>query len=286
MGDAEAATTLAPSLHLTPPPPTNLFERIINKYRNIQSPAELPSPSANSQHASQHPGNSQGRCLLALGDSITLGAGNAYKPWRFISAQQLHQEGYDFQWTGSMKGFCNCVDKASCTWSFPGDENSQQHEGHTGWTSGMVLNGCPDPSHCPFGNDCSGSGRLEEWAKQYQCTPTCTLIHLGSNDMREKKNIDASTAIANLRSIIKVLRQISNTTILLAVPIPSCDPKLSKDLSPLIPSLEHHAGNVYLVRQDIGFDPATDLKDKCHPNTQGNEKMAKKWHSAIMKHCI
>lgn len=140
--------------------------------------------------------------------------------------------------------------------------------------------------------DHSGTGNIFDWMPNYECAPTCALVHLGTNDVCHGKTTDET--LADIRRLIKALQQNSDTTVLLAVPIPgnywcldgSVEGYDLADLQANIPSLEDVEGKVFIVDQNSGFDPSEDTYDGIHPWARGEMKMAEKWWDAISQHCL
>ena len=52
----------------------------------------------------------------------------------------------------------------------------------------------------------SGSGRLGAWVEQYYdvCTPSCVLVHIGTNDV-VRRTASTETILANIRTMITQL---------------------------------------------------------------------------------
>jgi lysophospholipase L1-like esterase len=204
--------------------------------------------------------------IMPLGDSITHGAED-FHTYRYPLWQALSADGYEFDFVGSMTSN-NAEDN-------PDDPDFDvDHEGHSGWTTGMVLD------------------YIEGWAATYQ--PDLVLIHLGTNDVGGFPPEELiAQAIANLGRIIDVLRaHNSRVAVVLAQIIPCYFMDASiKELNALIQDLaavkdaspEYPASPVIFVDQWTGFDAGRDTYDSVHPNWSGERKMAEVWYARVVE---
>lgn len=184
-----------------------------------------------------------------------------------------------YNWTGSMEENFGGNHVANIEYkdqTFP-----LSHEGHASWTTDNLLENTRDRGS-------TGKGNIRDWINDYTCHPTCTLIHLGTNDCFRKDTV--TSTVAQLAQLIDVLKDNFNTTILLAVPIRSCL-ELVDQYATFIPTLADPSRRVFIVRQDTeddGFPMVyrEDLFDTVHPNSNGEKKMAAKWFAAMAKHCL
>lgn len=216
-------------------------------------------------------------CLLPLGDSITQAyvgrTGYRYRLWK-----KLVDAGVFFQWVGTTtehtnKGWTESHDPPSqdvLNPDYKGYEFPRQNEGHSGWRTDEVA------SH------------LKSWLATYSCQPTCALIHLGTNDMRQDESVPST--VKDLHDVIDILKESGgDPTILLAVPIPTCGKRVGPELAPEIPSFEDPARKIFVVPMDVpqgSFSKADDCFDYCHPNDRGEAKIAQQFFEAMQKHCV
>ena len=138
-------------------------------------------------------------CILPLGDSITQGDED-HASWRhplWRSLIDARPDTTEVLYTGQMVNHypqplgVNYPQASHAGLLFP-----PHHEGHWGWTTGEVLQGG------------GSSGSLSDWMESYSavCTPTCVLIHIGTNDVCRTAR-PAATVITNIRTIIRQLAE-------------------------------------------------------------------------------
>ena len=138
-------------------------------------------------------------CILPLGDSITQGDED-HASWRhplWRSLIDARPDTTEVLYTGQMVNHypqplgVNYPQTSHAGLLFP-----PHHEGHWGWTTGEVLQGG------------GSSGSLSDWMESYSavCTPTCVLIHIGTNDVCRTAR-PAATVITNIRTIIRQLAE-------------------------------------------------------------------------------
>lgn len=202
--------------------------------------------------------------IMPLGDSITQ-ADSQHPGYRYALWKLLKQGGYDIDFVGSMK---TNYRGANPVQSFDTD-----HEGHWGWSADQVLNGFP------------GTGNLIDFLKQN--TPDIVLLHLGSNDIFRGEPIQEIEA-----DLIKIINTIissnRNAIILIAQILPAAHSQANVRISKLNKVISHIPEKIgipdtqlIVVNQFEGFNPGTDTYDGLHPNTAGEEKMARKWYDAL-----
>jgi len=209
--------------------------------------------------------------ILPLGDSIT--CASKYKlSYRYPLWQRLVDAGKQIEFIGShaSKG-----DHGRDKWdtyknlSFP-----PAHECHSGWRTDQILNGINN----------NGS-RLSQWITGYQ--PDIALIHLGTNDIYQSQTPE-STRDEIEQVILKLRGKNPHIKVLLARVIPMQMnpniPRLNQLLLQLSKKLNQTNSPVISVDMYSGFSINTDMqKDKIHPNANGEEKIAQRWFSALMK---
>jgi lysophospholipase L1-like esterase len=233
---------------------------------------------------------SQTLYIQPLGNSITQGA-NTKESYRYRLWKKLIDDGFDFQFAGSMSDHFGCGTPVFD--DYFGQVFNKKHEGHWGWATFNVLNGPPAVNW-----GCRGSNKLSVWLANY--TPDIALIHLGSNDvfnnafsLTDEALID--TTIWFLERIIDTLRfDNPHVTIFLAQLIPGIPsngsgyriPLLNAVIPQIAVIMHDPSSPIIIVDQFTGFDATqgVDTYDKIHPNETGEEKMAQKWRDAIFTH--
>lgn len=197
--------------------------------------------------------------IMPLGDSITQGPADS-DSYRRPLWKLLKKNNPRIDFVGSLK--TNYPYTRSAHSDFDVD-----HEGHWGWRAGEVL------------------AKIGGWAEQ--ATPDIVLVHLGTNDIQKQKNEDT---VEELRQIIIALRkQNPRIKIFLAQLIPIAGKTANmriREFNALLHDMARSitTGNspVHIVNQYEGFDAFKDTYDGVHPNESGIEKMAQKWHKALM----
>ncbi len=127
--------------------------------------------------------------------------------------------------------------------------------------------------------------------------PQVVLMHWGTNDVWNGKSSASITSAYS--TVIDALRTANpSVVVLLAQIIPmnvtgaTCSGCSCASCSTAIPALNaaittFAAGKttaqapVLVVDQYTGFDATADTRDGVHPNTQGSQKMASKWYTAL-----
>ena len=145
-------------------------------------------------------------CILPLGDSITQGDEN-HASWRhplWRSLLDARPDTTEVVYTGQMVNhWPQPLGVSYPQASHAGLLFPPHHEGHWGWTTEQVLQG----------GGSWGGGSLSDWMESYSavCTPTCVLIHIGTNDVCRTAR-PAATVITNIRSIIRQLSERFSST--------------------------------------------------------------------------
>ncbi|HWP46091.1 MAG TPA: SGNH/GDSL hydrolase family protein [Candidatus Limnocylindrales bacterium] len=196
--------------------------------------------------------------IMPLGDSITQ-SDSQHNSYRRNLWQKLKADGYNIDFVGSQK--------ENFGGPPPNPDFDLDHEGHWGWRVDQILE------------------KIDGWATTYQ--PDIVLIHLGHNDLGRGHSI--SSTVQELGEIIDILRrQNAHIIVLLAQIIPTYPPspaiqKLNAEISRLAMAKNTRESPVLLVNQAEGFDAREDTFDGLHPNESGEEKMATRWYTALVK---
>ncbi|NLX48746.1 MAG: carbohydrate-binding protein [Methanospirillum sp.] len=205
--------------------------------------------------------------VMPLGDSITRGGSwttSPYPSYRYYLDESLRASGYSLDFVGST---------STAFTKFAFDQN---HEGHGGYTTGMMVG---TPSFSP----------LAAWLASSPA-PDIVLLHVGTNDALE--GIPLATRIANMKKIVSILRQKNpGVRVLMAQIIPTGDAGLNSkglllDFNRALPSiaagLSTPTSPVAVVDLFTGYDGVADNQpDGIHPKTSGERKMAGAWHRAL-----
>merc|ERR1719277_2740148 len=112
----------------------------------------------------------KGDCLLTLGDSITQ-ADAYHASWRYPLWKAMVDEGMNYSWVGSMTEHAGGKPSSRLHRDYRGLRFPTRHEGHGSWTIDDILHNVED-------RGTTGSGNIQQWLEEYECMPTCTLIHL------------------------------------------------------------------------------------------------------------
>jgi acyl-CoA thioesterase I len=197
--------------------------------------------------------------IMPLGDSVT----SSFAPhtsYRFWLWQALIATGHNVDFVGTQHGVAE---------GEPGNEEfDQDHEGYPGWMTIDALE------------------VIDSLAAADQ--PDIVLLDLGSNDVLE--GIPLSETLTNLSLIIDHLRAANpNIVILLAQPTPYVGPN-SRDMSKLKGALGKLAKQKRLPESPViavnlfgGFNVRKDTFDGVHPDESGEQKIAKKFFTALRK---
>jgi hypothetical protein len=196
--------------------------------------------------------------IMPLGDSITQ-SDSQHNSYRRNLWHKLKAGGYSIDFVGSQN--------ENFGGPPPNPDFDLNHEGHWGWRVDQILE------------------KIHDWMATYQ--PDIVLIHLGHNDLGRGQSI-AST-IQELGEIIDILRYHNpRVTVLLAQIIPTYPPspaipKLNVEIARLAEAKNTRESPVLRVNQAEGFDAREDTFDGLHPNESGEEKMAIRWYTALVK---
>ncbi len=197
--------------------------------------------------------------IMPLGDSITQGAANVAS-YRRPLWKMLKKTNARLDFVGSMRK------NHQQAWLAHSDFD-RDHEGHWGWRADEVL------------------AKINGWAGQ--AVPDIVLLHLGTNDIfQKKKNEDT---VEELKQIIIILRKHNpRVKIFLAQLIPVRNrtanvqvKKLNELLPDLAQSITTDDSPVHIVNQYEGFDAFKDTDDGVHPNEFGIAKMAQRWQEVL-----
>jgi lysophospholipase L1-like esterase len=195
--------------------------------------------------------------ILPLGDSITRGRKGRWTYRRDLEAS-LAEDNCAFDYVGRSMG----------PDSGPGDPLvDRDHEGHGGYRTDEILAGLP------------------LWLPGN--TPDWVLLHIGTNDVLQGKNIQA--ARANISGIVDLLRGANpGVGVLLAQIIPNlpANEAVVVALNDAIVSLaaQKHtpASPVIVVDHYSGYSTFTNnFDDQIHPNASGEAMMAERWYQAL-----
>lgn len=211
------------------------------------------------------PGNSIGKRMLAVGDSITWGAGYT-GGYRGILESRIRSVGYRFDYVGG-----RADNSAGMV--------SMNHEGHGGWTTTDLLNGrSTEPA----------AGKLSTWLKSYQ--PDVVLLMAGTND---NPWVSREEWKAKYEKLLDVIYKYNPDTRVVLASIPrSYTPNTGKQLAEafcydIVKSVVAGRRAKYfpIVFADTytSFNINTDLADEYHPNKSGYAKIADAFFQAITK---
>ncbi len=206
--------------------------------------------------------------IMPLGDSITRGgpgADTAFASYRYYLDASLRASGYGADFVGSL---------ASDYTRFIFD---QQHEGHGGYTTGMMVG---TPSFSP----------LVSWLAASP-TPEIVLLHVGTNDALN--GVPVAARLANVKQIVTLLRQRNpKVRVMVAQIIPTANATLNLKsglvefntaLPSLVAGISTEASPVTVVDLYTGYDGVADNQpDGIHPRATGERKMAAAWQRALM----
>jgi len=190
--------------------------------------------------------------IMPLGDSITYGDGDLGNGgYRNLLGTLLVNDGYMVDFVGSQKNGEDVI---------PDPDN----EGHPGW---RILN-------IKQGID------TNNWLETYQ--PDIILLHIGSNDLRYGNGIYAPENLSTL--LDDIIKRLPQTHIIVAQIIPTLWGMDSDHHSynDAIPGVIAPKGvNVSMVDMRYILSKS-DFITLYHPNTDGYNKMAYAWESAIL----
>ncbi|HSS37440.1 MAG TPA: SGNH/GDSL hydrolase family protein [Polyangia bacterium] len=217
--------------------------------------------------------------IMAIGDSVTRAT-----CWR------------DFLWQQLQQAYAGRVDFVGTLQADYGCGVSGFDSDNQGYSSSLiteVVAGVTNARTCdPY---CPNMSNLQ--TAFASAKPQVVLMHWGTNDVWNGKS--STTITTAYSTVIDALRTANpSVVILLAQIIPmnvtgaTCSGCSCASCSSAIPALNtaittFAAGKttaqspVIVVDQYTGFDVTADTRDGVHPNTQGSQKMASKWYTAL-----
>lgn len=197
-----------------------------------------------------HAESNGGVKIMPLGDSITDGI-QTPGGYRIGLWQKFTSGGQKVDFVGSLS-------------NGPSGLGDHDHEGHSGWRIDQL------------------DANIQTWLKKYN--PHTVLLHIGTNDISQKYNV--SSAPSRLGTLID---HITSTAPDAEVFVATCIP-LAYNMSGIqsfnaqIPNLVQtraSAGkHVHLVNMYSALS-TSDLTDQVHPTSNGYNKMAAVWYTAL-----
>jgi hypothetical protein len=201
--------------------------------------------------------------ILPYGDSVTTFGSDPESSYRYWLYQDLVGAGFNFIFVGTRSG----VEDGSPANDWP----QEAYSGHEGWSS---YDASVNASSIASATD-----------------PDIVLLDFGSNDF--DSGADNATTLAQtevyLEQTIENLRTVKpNVIILLAEPTPwpTSDPHEKQFMSKLKGTISKVAKAEGVIKVNLfgGFSVKNDVKDiSGHPNVRGEQKIAKKYFSALRK---
>ncbi|WP_204052336.1 SGNH/GDSL hydrolase family protein, partial [Microbispora siamensis] len=189
--------------------------------------------------------------IMALGDSITYGAGSSngggYRP---TLSTMLREDGATVTFVGSQH-------------SGPAPD---AHEGHSGWTISQIA-GITDSAMATY-------------------RPNVVLLHIGTNDMNNNDNPDG--APARLGSLIdQIFRADPKVTLLVSTIVPSNWGPTQERILRFNKAIRSEIGARWVAGKHVymvNMNPVTltDLADLLHPNDSGYLKMAALFYRGLV----
>ncbi len=189
--------------------------------------------------------------IMALGDSITYGAGSSngggYRP---ALSTMLREDGATVTFVGSQH-------------SGPAPD---AHEGHSGWTISQIA-GITDSAMATY-------------------RPNVVLLHIGTNDMNNNDNPDG--APARLGGLIdQIFRADPNVTLLVSTIVPSNWGPTQERILRFNKAIRSEIGARWVAGKHVymvNMNPVTltDLADLLHPNDSGYLKMAALFYRGLV----
>lgn len=211
-----------------------------------------------------------------VGDSITAGdpsQGAARASYRYHLFERLRSDGLSdrVDLVGSLRGTGSSGNDGSGI-----DDQDMDHDGHWGATADEILDG-----GLPYGH----VGSVRDWAPRFR--PAIVLLHLGTNDLRGGRPVSA--ILSDLEGIIAVYRREEPQVTVLVAQIIKGDTSSHNErvaaLNAAIPAwaagVASDASPVLVVDCNTGFEPASHLQDRFHPNVAGAELMADRFYAVL-----
>ena len=198
--------------------------------------------------------------IMPLGDSITQGD-HQHNSYRRSLWKKLEVTGKKIDFVGSQN--------ENFSGPHPHPDFDLDHEGHWGWDTKEIV------------------AYLHDWASTYQ--PDIVLIHLGHNDLAQRKSTRATEK--NFVRMIKILRRNNPYVKILIAHLIDTElesynyliQKLNVALTELANTTSTLQSPILIVPQDKKFNPFQHTYDGIHPNTQGEELMAQTWYQSIIQ---
>jgi acyl-CoA thioesterase I len=196
--------------------------------------------------------------IMPLGDSITCSV-SRQSSCRYWLWDLLYEAGHAVDFVGDLSGV---------RYGSPGNADfDQDHSGHWGWRADTVA------SHVV--------------RRAREAEPEIVLLHIGTNDMIWRQSINST--LDAIAGIIFGLRSVDpDIRVVLAQIIPSQSARLNERIEQLNARIPVLAGRLTTERSPVvvvdhwsALDPRVDLRDRVHPNTSGERKLAVAWFDAL-----
>ena len=206
--------------------------------------------------------------IMPLGDSLTQGSDQtpdqaSHPTYRYWLWNGLVSGGYQIDFVGSTR--------SNFTYQF-----DQDHEGHAGSTTAMILNGnSSDPA----------GGNLTTWLSSY--SPDIVMISLGSQD--QIAGVPLNQTQQNVAQIIDILRYRNPAVKVLVGTVPPSTvyrqnvQTINDGLAAVAVARNTTASPVTMVDLTTGYDGVTDNQaGSILPNETGERKIAQRWYGALV----
>ena len=211
------------------------------------------------------PARTIGQRVLAVGDSITLGAGSP-GGYRAILESRLLSEGFKFDFVGGSTENSNGL-------------VSPRHEGHGGWSTTDLVNGKAGQG---------AKGKLADWLRA--SNPDTVLVMTGTNDSVWVTKQEWTAKYERLLDAI--YKQNRNMKVVLASIPKSNNAVTGKDwgeamcydiVKSVVASRRAKGYKITFADTYTSFNPSVDLADDYHPNANGYRKIANAFYGALLK---
>ena len=223
----------------------------------------VPTPALGSQLG--RPSQPVGHRVMAIGDSITMGAGSV-GGYRRLLENRLKSSAYKFIFVGTSM-------ENSSGMSF------RRHEGHSGWSTNDLIYGRVDQP---------GLGKVSKWLSYAK--PDTVLIMTGTNDPTFLPKQDWAAKYDKLLS--QVFAYNAATRVVL-ISIPKSDNAITGKAVPesicydiVKSAVAKWKGKGYAIEFADAystFNTSRDLSDAYHPNEAGYKKIADAVFMAMQK---
>lgn len=206
--------------------------------------------------------------IMPLGDSLTQGSNltpdqASHPTYRYWLWNGLVSAGYQIDYVGSAR--------SNFTYQF-----DQDHEGHAGYTTDMILNG---------NRSDSASGNLTTWLSSY--SPDIVLLSLGSED--QVAGVPLNQTLQNVALIVNQLRTRNPSVKILVGTVPPSTvyrqsvQTINDGLAVVAAAQNTSSSPVTLVDLTTGYDGTTDNQaGSILPNESGERKIAQRWYNALV----